>query len=59
MIVVRAYASPNSFDKYENGVRFAVHSDSQLLSVYDKANNEIALYAHGHWASVVVEPKKD
>jgi len=56
MIKVRTFTATAS--KHENGAKFSLDSEKNLL-IRDLDGNCIAMYAHGEWASVVVEPKKD
>ena len=57
MVKVRTFHGGT--DSFEQAVRFLVDMDTKNLKVIDRISNTIAEYADGHWASVVVEPKKD
>lgn len=46
-------------DSYAQGTTFDINATDGSLTVYDKSSNRLAGYPPGHWASVVVEPKKD
>lgn len=45
-------------ETYKTGTKFAIHQATGNLSVYNDAKEEIAVHAHGTWASVSVEPAK-
>lgn len=42
-------------ETYKTGTKFTVHQSTGNLSVYNDAKEEIAVHAHGTWASVSVD----
>jgi hypothetical protein len=56
MITVKTFYGSES---HPDGSKFRVDEHDGSLLVYDSLMVCIALYAGGHWSSVVVEPKKD